>query len=519
MAKVNKNLLFALLRLSSLVGTVIWLNILPLNAHILSFNRTAVYYLLVFFAVYSVVLYGCVVAFPAKTAIFYRVVLVPDLIFLSFLVKFTGMTQSAFENAFYLVIALYIYYFQSMRMGVFTAVLAAAFYSIINWGALSGGAGPQLVLQLAFMLVVALCVGFLSVELKVVDAAAVAGAGREKTINQALDNKLAQITVLYGEIQKLAEADSSQQVYEIAVQATSDLLRASVVYLLRPQGKWLKMVIGQGIDPKHLPPEGIRTDAGISGKVFKTQEPILVPDVQGLHDLDVADIHCFQGLGTIALAPVVSERKTLGVLCAGRPQANSYSQEDLDLLAVVAARIGTSLSNLERNESTMRLAFTDNKTDLYNYRYFQLLLEEIIINKSYAKMALLILDIDMFKKVNETYGHQVGDEVLHKVAANIVTLLRDVDVIARFGGEEFVALLPTCALEEALSVSERIRVHLSEHPIKTSAGEIYITVSIGVAEYAEGDSAKGLITKADRAMFIAKEKGRNQVYNANPQRV
>ena len=127
------------------------------------------------------------------------------------------------------------------------------------------------------------------------------------------------------------------------------------------------------------------------------------------------------------------------------------------------------------------------------------------------------MDIDFFKKVNDNYGHAVGDEVLKNVAEVIKTSLRESDIPSRYGGEEFAILLPYTKLEEAGSVAQRLRSNVESKVIDLTnvkdakISEIQVTVSVGVYEYKEGDDPQQLYTKADKALYFAKEHGRNKV--------
>ncbi len=137
-------------------------------------------------------------------------------------------------------------------------------------------------------------------------------------------------------------------------------------------------------------------------------------------------------------------------------------------------------------------------------------------------LALLMIDIDFFKKVNDTHGHGVGDEVLRGVAERIKRNFREFDLPARIGGEEFVVVMPDSRLDVATSVAERLRSKIAETPFVVSrdAGTVAVTVSIGVAlTRASGDSAEDLMNRVDEAMYEAKGSGRNRVVTAPVERV
>ena len=167
-----------------------------------------------------------------------------------------------------------------------------------------------------------------------------------------------------------------------------------------------------------------------------------------------------------------------------------------------------------REEEMEKLATTDALTGLHNRRYFhQAATAELHRALRYEHgLALLLLDIDHFKKVNDTHGHSVGDEALIHIAELLPDVLRASDHLARLGGEEFVILLPEVNMQGALAVAEKIRTFLETTPCDSSIGPLSLTVSIGgTMADAETDAAL-VLERADRALYRAKDEGRNRVY-------
>jgi len=440
--------------------------------------------------------------------------LIPDLIFVAQLTKYTGAVNSEFFVAYYLLIALHTYYYQSMRSGLSTAVLATFFYIWFNFPGLSSLHWADLVIRMAFLYLVALSTGFLTLELRQAHNRLRDSVDREKVINYSLDHKLAQITSLHTVSQELGKAETQAQVHNLAVRAAAELLGAPKVYLLRPEGRWLRFVEWIGLDDDLLRGKDIKINDGIAGKVFKSREPQIIEDIQKHQDSAFAELYIRSNLRAVVATPILGENRVLGVLNASRPEPDSFSNEDLNLLGVLSSMVGTALLRTERYESAQRLAVTDPKTNLYNYRYFRALMEEYLTKKLHEKLSLIMLDIDHFKMVNDIYGHQAGDEVLKNVSATISSVVRCMDVVARFGGEEFIALLPDCTIEEAVQVGERIRSQLEHTPIHTSAGDIKVTVSIGAAFGTGSETAEEFISRVDQALYEAKESGRNKVCSA-----
>jgi diguanylate cyclase (GGDEF)-like protein len=184
-------------------------------------------------------------------------------------------------------------------------------------------------------------------------------------------------------------------------------------------------------------------------------------------------------------------------------------------LVDTALTIGKLLSELEeKNRELQELAYYDPLTGLPNRRFFfehaSLIFEEV---KRYEKpLSLLVMDIDYFKEINDTYGHDVGDLVLKTFAGLLRGIVRQSDICARFGGEEFVVLLPNTDLEGARVLAERIRTAVAKNPVEYDSIVIIFTVSIGASQYRKGmQSIDELIKEADIALYRAKEGGRNRV--------
>jgi len=166
-------------------------------------------------------------------------------------------------------------------------------------------------------------------------------------------------------------------------------------------------------------------------------------------------------------------------------------------------------------EYTYKLATTDGLTDLFNHRYFQEKLKEQMrkIDKFGERFSLVLIDIDHFKKFNDTYGHQAGDEVLRQVGQRLKRAVKPTDLVARYGGEEMVLILADADTENAIAISNRICKHMSDNRFKLAEGlEVNVTISLGVATYPiHGSTSTELIEFADKGLYNAKENGRNQV--------
>ena len=222
----------------------------------------------------------------------------------------------------------------------------------------------------------------------------------------------------------------------------------------------------------------------------------------------------FKHLKSELLIPLVSNDEFIGIILLGmRYLEEGYKSDNMDVFVTLGSQIAVSTYNAK----LYNLAITDGMTKLYLHRYFQTRFdEELERTRRYKRnLSILMTDIDHFKKFNDTYGHQIGDEVLKTVAGIIKSRTRKSDICARYGGEEFAVILPETNEEGAYKVAEYIRKEIETTILKVDNKELKITISIGVSSYS-GDSAlevskEELIRRADKALYKSKETGRNKV--------
>ncbi|HEY3476837.1 MAG TPA: diguanylate cyclase, partial [Anaerolineales bacterium] len=217
-------------------------------------------------------------------------------------------------------------------------------------------------------------------------------------------------------------------------------------------------------------------------------------------------------LGTQPLRlPLVFEETLLGILWVW---GKGLTRADLPIMSIFAKQIGVSLERARLFQEVQSLALTDPLTGLQNRRsLFELgRVEFARALRMDRPFCCIMLDLDHFKQINDIYGHPVGDQVLREFAHRCKSAVREVDLIGRYGGEELIVLLPETDRETSMQVAERLRVSVSETPIRIMDNEIMVTVSLGVATKDENTTQlETLIARADQAMYIAKHKGRNRV--------
>jgi two-component system cell cycle response regulator len=233
-------------------------------------------------------------------------------------------------------------------------------------------------------------------------------------------------------------------------------------------------------------------------------------------------LSCPKKPSSVAIVPLIRQNKIIGCLNLGSFQHARFSSNmATDFIEHLGSIIAICLENVINSERLTYIGLTDALTNVSNRRYVeQRILEEIgRARRQQYSIACMYLDIDFFKKINDQYGHQSGDDVLKEVASRIKTELRLSDTLGRFGGEEFVVVLVNASAHDAAQVAERIRLSIASKPFLLSiAGVCSTSISIGIATLPEvlnqGDIASiagELLWRADRALYDAKEQGRNRV--------
>ncbi len=214
------------------------------------------------------------------------------------------------------------------------------------------------------------------------------------------------------------------------------------------------------------------------------------------------------------IAPLMMGQNVQGalVLFGARPQL--FTGNDLDLLNSFAATATAALQNATLYAEVQRLATTDPVTEQYNRRKFFELgeLEMHRARRFHNALSAIMLDLDNFKEINDSFGHGAGDQVLRVVAQRCRASIRVVDILGRYGGDEFAILLPGADLREAREIAERIRLGVIQSLVPTDRGAVSVSISLGIAQSRqETEGLSLLLARADAALYAAKQSGRNTV--------
>jgi len=336
-----------------------------------------------------------------------------------------------------------------------------------------------------------------------------------------LQKSLHNISILYNISQAVNFIDDLKRLLQVIIQKaliTLDAEKGSLM-LYDYSINALQVRIVSGLQDKKLE-EAINNGAvqcakigvgeGIAGTVFLERKPIITN--LGSADPRFIVKEILSNTKSLLCVPLIAKGEVIGVInITNKKHDKLFNQKDLEFITSLANQAAIAIDNAKLYE----LATKDGMTKLYIYRHFYTLLENEIRRCSRYKrnMSLIIMDIDNFKKINDTYGHLTGDLILKRLASTLQETVRKIDVPARYGGEEFVVILPETDKKDACVIAERIRKNISQIEVKVNETEILSpTVSIGIAQYTtDGQEAKDLINAADTALYYSKHNGKNMV--------
>lgn len=332
-----------------------------------------------------------------------------------------------------------------------------------------------------------------------------------RDINKRLDEKIQEVSILYQATQMIASELQLKSLLDMAMNATiemSEVTRGSI-WLFDDENNQLVLSSYLGNNANY--PEHIKISESLIFKELSTnKEPIMKTSKFYTNvSENESDIKIFGN--NYLIFPIVHQGEFLGIIHLSEKISQAeFTERDHRLLRVFALQLGVAIKNAKLYEQ----AITDGLTKLYLHRYFkQRIVDEFKRAMRFKRfLSLVMIDIDHFKKLNDTYGHQTGDEVLKRVASILRKTIRTHDLPVRYGGEEFALLLPETELTGAQSVAERIRKMIEAEIIEYDGKVIKITASFGVAEFPEcANNPEELIKAADMALYYSKEHGRNRV--------
>jgi len=304
--------------------------------------------------------------------------------------------------------------------------------------------------------------------------------------------------------QRLNSSLRLKETMAFATQELLDIFKADCCFILQLDSFKTRFTVIASNVPE-MTAEAFAADYGFCGVMLSTKEPIILSDYRHASPVRSRIMDETRSRSLIA-SPLLINGDVIGAVLVAHRQPNHFSYDNYKLLQVLAAHLGLAVSNATLHAELRRMVITDNLTGLFARHYLNERIQRRQLRDGSG--ALILLDIDHFKKINDTFGHQVGDAILMQVSGIVRSAIRDSDIAARWGGEELAIYLPQLGLEQALRIAERIRKQVEEET------DPKVTVSCGVSQWTKNDgriSVESLFYRADMALYVAKRKGRNSV--------
>jgi diguanylate cyclase (GGDEF)-like protein/PAS domain S-box-containing protein len=347
-----------------------------------------------------------------------------------------------------------------------------------------------------------------------------------KSVSRQVGIAIRNVQLLESARRRAEEADTLRQAVSV-VSSSLDLERvldtilvqldrvvpfdSAALFLI--EGDLLHLVSGRGFTiPEQIIGQSFPVSDALVSEIRRTSQPLILPDAAvdaRFHDWGKENYV----RGWIGV-PLLLHGGFIGCLTIDSRQLAAYDMADAALAQAFANEAAIAIESARLFSQVQHMAITDPLTELYNRRHFyDVAISEFERSRRYGhNLSLIMLDIDHFKRVNDTYGHLAGDQVLKEVARRCLQVVREVDVVARYGGEEFITLLPETTLEGAAQAAERMKECITGQPIVVGEKQVEVSVSIGAAEIDERClDLEALLERADQAMYAAKRAGRGKV--------
>jgi diguanylate cyclase (GGDEF)-like protein len=324
---------------------------------------------------------------------------------------------------------------------------------------------------------------------------------------------------------ELAEKLDVDRVMGLFLQKIKTLLPVEEAFVLDKENSQLHMIRMESNNREFHSFETVKPlkkGEGISGKVWADKNALIFSSRREWKSITKEPLS--PHMESVLCVPIVKSNEVIGILLLASSEKRAYEKSQLMILEILCSYLAVAVENARHYEKAKDISERCALTNLYNYRYLdnELQLEyEKLVASERNKISLILLDIDHFKTVNDTYGHQSGNEILREVAGRLVNLVGNKGTVARYGGEEFTILLPDVDKQEAIKLAELVRLTIANWPFtleqhiseKNKKLLVNITASIGVATSPDdAEDPQSLIRHADRALYVgAKRAGRNRV--------
>ena len=337
------------------------------------------------------------------------------------------------------------------------------------------------------------------------------------------DNFRKRLALLFKMMQEMNTATNENELFDLAIDYTGRVLnvdRASIA-IVDEEEETITLTALYGVSADHPKNISINLKGCAIGHTYLTDllsyrselDECTCPVVGNLYKA---------GMHSTVVAPIISGTTRFGTLNTANSKPNGYNNDDIHLFAQITAILATHLHKsklqdeakrqkevlLAKNDELENLAYMDSLTQIYNRRYINNIIAHAIMQRdqSESELSIIILDIDFFKNINDEKGHTEGDNVLRELTKLIKSKISENDVLARWGGEEFLIACLHTNVNDAYALAEKLRMSIDEEENSYLKN---VTVSLGVASLIENDSIDTLIQRADKAMYQSKKDGRN----------
>jgi len=336
------------------------------------------------------------------------------------------------------------------------------------------------------------------------------------------ENKTTKETLIFfEEISKILTSSLElDEILKAIMKKVKDIIHADAcsVLLLDEESNELVFKNVEGKNKKNIHQLRVKLGEGIAGWVAKEGIPVIVPDVSkdNRFSCRIDKVIHFK-IRSLLSVPIISKGKTIGVIeVVRKDRERPFSKDDLDFMLKLVDLAALAIERATLYQKMAELVITDDLTKLFNTRYLHRTLDTEIYrcDRYKTSLSLIFMDVDHFKIINDTYGHLVGSKLLVEIAQLLLKHLRTADIVARYGGDEYVIVLPQTPPESASRIAERLRKNIEQNVfLKKDGYFIKVTASFGVASYPESAKTKeDLLRLADEAMYRIKNTTRNGVF-------
>ncbi len=428
-----------------------------------------------------------------------------------------GLTANKAGGGFfflYFLVVPFASYVAGLIPGLILAVFSSIFYLSFNLKSLNRLSATHILWEFMALWALAVGVGIVVKEMKLSRSKLLRMFDILNQRTSELEKSQAQIETIYETSRSLGERLNLNEVVEEILNIVQKILGYHFFSIFILREKDILSLLGEikeGEKINYTEPEEKRL-TGLMRQIVGSGKPLRIFDVAKDSNIQPHP----EGIRSFMAVPMISRGKVIGVMDASSTRIGAFLDQDEKIFSILAGSAALAVENALLHQKTQELTIVDELTGLFNFRYFnnKLRAEKRRAERYHLPLSLIMIDIDWFKRCNDTYGHLFGNRVLQALAQIIKESVRDVDVVCRYGGEEFAVILPQTKKADAQMIGERIRRRVESTNLTRddTGSKVKITVSLGVASYPEnGRTTKELIEKVDQALYLAKGKGKNLV--------